>query len=281
MAKLIRTCFIPREDRHIIEVDFSCAEIHGAAWYHKDPVMQTYLNDKTKDMHRDLAQQCYMLSDKEMSPIEGDKTDAKRIKNIRYCGKNKFVFPQFYGDWFMNCAPSLWAAIDQMKLQTRDGLSLKEHLKKKGITQLGVIDPKSRPSPGTFVNHIKEVEFDFWNNRFAKYKEWKDKWWEKYQRTGQFTTLTGFVISGLYKRNEVINYPIQGVAFHCLLWSLIRLQKQLRKYKMKSLIVGQIHDSIVADVCKDEVKDYLTMVKQIMTEDIKKHWTWINTPLEV
>jgi len=256
-------------------------EVKAAAFYHKDPVMMDYLNDATKDMHRDMAQQCYMLSDEEMCPIDGDKADAKRIKNIRYCGKNKFVFPQFYGDWFMNCAPSLWAAIDQMKLQTRDGLSLKEHLKKKGITQLGVIDPKSRPSPGTFVNHIKEVEFDFWNNRFAKYKEWKDKWWEKYQRTGQFTTLTGFVISGLYKRNEVINYPVQGVAFHCLLWSLIRLQKQLRKYKMKSLIVGQIHDSIVADVCKDEVKDYLTMVKQIMTEDIKKHWTWINTPLEV
>ena len=96
-----------------------------------------------------------------------------------------------------------------------------------------------------------------------------------------FDTLTGFRIEGLYKRNEVINYPVQGSAFHWLLWSLIRIQKLLKKYKMKSLLVGQIHDSIVGDVHKKELRDYLDIVKQVMTIDVRKHWEWIIVPLRI
>ena len=61
----------------------------------------------------------------------------------------------------------------------------------------------------------------------------------------------------------------------------IAVQKLLRKYKMKTIIIGQIHDSIIADVYKGELKDYLHMSKKVMTEDIRKHWKWINVPLEI
>ena len=50
---------------------------------------------------------------------------------------------------------------------------------------------------------------------------------------------------------------------------------------MKSLIIGQIHDSIVADVPHKELKDYLQLVNQVMTVDIKKHWDFICTPIEI
>jgi DNA polymerase I-like protein with 3'-5' exonuclease and polymerase domains len=50
---------------------------------------------------------------------------------------------------------------------------------------------------------------------------------------------------------------------------------------MKTIIIGQIHDSIIADVYKGELKDYLHMSKKVMTEDIRKHWKWINVPLEI
>jgi DNA polymerase-1 len=281
MGKLIRQCFIPRTpDGQIVEVDYGGIEVHAASWYHKDPVMLDYIHDKTKDMHRDMAQQCYALPKSEMRAK--DKADALRIKDIRYCGKNKFVFPEFYGDWYFSCAPSLWNSIDLMHLTTRDGRSLKEHLKIKGIIQLGNTNNyKAPPSHDSFVYHIKEVEYDFWNKRFKIYKKWKDDWYNAYRKTGQFTMLTGFTVSDIMKRNEVINYPVQGVAFHCLLWSLIRIQKLLKKYQMRSLIIGQIHDSIVADVIHKELKTYLELVNQVMTVDIKKHWKWIITPLEI
>ena len=280
MGALIRRCFIPRRSKnHIVELDYSGIEVHGASWYHLDPVMLNYLRDKSKDMHRDMAQQCYKLPKSEMIPQ--NKKDAKRIKKIRYCGKNKFVFPEFYGDWFFSCAPLLWDSIDQLGLVTRKGIPLKKYLHRKGITHLGKINYDAPIAPDSFIQHIKNVENHFWNKRFKVYKEWKDQWRSEYNTNGYVTSLTGFRLGGIMKRNEVINYPVQGTAFHCLLWSLIRLQKLLRKYRMKTLIIGQVHDSIVADVPSRELKDYLELANRVMTVDIKKHWKWICTPIEI
>lgn len=269
IAKLVRRAFIARLNYRIVETDYSGVEIAGATCYHKDPKMIAYIENEKKDLHRDMAGQIYKLSKKQIT------------KEIRYCGKNMFVFPQFYGDYYLHCAKNLWDAISQMKLKTTDGIKLFDHLKTKGIVKLGRCDPEQKPKEGTFEYHLKEIEDDFWNKRFKRYGKWRKDWWYEYLKKGYFDTLTGFRIEGVYKRNEVINYPVQGTAFHWLLWSLIRIQKILNKYKMKSLIVGQIHDSIVADVHKKEFKNYIEITQQVMTVDIRKHWKWINVPLKI
>ncbi len=268
-AELVRQAFIARNHHRIVEVDYSGAEIACAACYHKDPKMISYIKDKTKDLHRDMAMQIYILEKSEMT------------KEIRYCGKNMFVFPEFYGDWYLSCAISLWEAINQMGLTTLQGRGLHNHLKANGIKKLGACNPKEKPKKGTFEKHLQEVEDNFWNKRFKVYGQWKKDWYNTYLKKGYFDTLTGFRINGVLNRNDVINYPVQGSAFHWLLWSLIRIQKLLKKYKMKSLIVGQIHDSIVADIYKKELKDYLEIAKQVMTIDVRKHWKWIIVPLSI
>lgn len=281
IAKLIRRCFIARDNHQIIEVDYSGAEIACATCYHKDPVMIRYIKTDPGRLHTDMATQIFKLTKEEMTANVGDENDAKRIKDIRYCGKNMFVFPEFYGDFYINCAKSLWEAVNKMQLKTRAGLSLHEYLKSQGILKLGKCDLEQDPRKHTFELHLKEVENDFWNNRFKVYGQWKKEWWDEYQSQGYFDTLTGFRIRGIMRRNEVINYPVQGSAFHWLLWSLIRIQKMLLKYNMKSLIIGQIHDSIVGDVHGKEKQNYLEIVQQVMTIDIRKHWKWINVPLSV
>ena len=45
--------------------------------------------------------------------------------------------------------------------------------------------------------------------------------------------------------------------------------------------MGQIHDSIIADVPEKEVSAYITMAKEIMIDRLKNEWKWIITPLEV
>ena len=120
-----------------------------------------------------------------------------------------------------------------------------------------------------------------WNDRFRVYTDWKRRWWDEYCSKGYVHTLTGFLSQGVYRRNQVLNTAIQGSAFHCLLWSLVRLQRWLNKWKMKTKIVGQIHDSIVADVHPDEFDDYLAAVKQIITVDLRRHWDWIIVPMEI
>ena len=47
------------------------------------------------------------------------------------------------------------------------------------------------------------------------------------------------------------------------------------------MIIGQIHDSIVSDVHKNELDDYLAIANRIMSEDIRKAWKWIIVPLAV
>jgi len=270
IAKLIRRAFIARRNHQIIEIDFKGAEICCGACYHKDPQIIKYIENPKLDMHRDMGAECYMVKRSQVS------------WGIRDCGKNRFVFPEFYGDWYKSRAVSLWKGIKEMNLVIEEtGVDLYSHLKSKGICELGACDIDEEPKEGTFEKHIQEVEYDFWNRRFKVYAEWKKQWYNKYLKKGYFEMLTGFIVEGLYNRKQVINYPIQGTAFHWLLWSLIRVQKLMNKYKMKSLVVGQIHDSMIIDVYRKERRDFLEIVRQVIYEDIRKHWKWIIVPLTV
>jgi DNA polymerase-1 len=273
IGKLIRSCFVPRPGHVLVESDYGSLEVRVSACYNHDPMLIEYINDPTKDMHRDMAAECYMIEPHEVS------------KEARFYAKNQFVFPEFYGSYFAQCAPNLWNAIGRYNLKTTDGQSLEDVLLAQGITSLGETfshySGRIETKPGTFMEHIRQVEEDFWGRRFKVYAKWKLDWFREYQRTGGFSMLTGFRVDGVYKRNDVINYPVQGSAFHCLLWSLIQLVKWLRRNRMKTVVVGQIHDSIVADVHEDELQDYLAMTRQIMLKDIRREWPWIIVPLEV
>ncbi len=270
IKELVRRAFIARENHQIVEIDFKGAEICNAACYHKDPRMIKYIKNPKLDMHRDMAAEIYMVERNQVS------------WGMRDCGKNRFIFPEFYGDWYKARALSLWGAIEEMDLKIEStGLDLYSHLESMGIYELGACDPERDPEEGTFEKHLQDIEYDFWNKRFKVYNQWKKDWWKAYQENGYFKTLTGFIVEGNLDRKQAINYPIQGSAFHWLLWCLIRIQKLMKKYKLRSLLVGQIHDSIVGDIYKRERKDYLNIVKQVIYEDIRKHWDWIIVPLTV
>jgi DNA polymerase-1 len=222
--------------------------------------MLQYIEDPSKDMHKDMAGEIYLLEREDIS------------KEARYSAKNGFVFPVFYGSYYRNTSKSLWDNIAKLHLKTkREEIPLKKHLKEKGIRTLD-----------DFENHLQKVENDFWNRRFKVYKQWKDKWVDNYVKNGFFCSLSGFTYQGIISRNEIINYPVQGVAFHCLLWSFTRLMELIKKKKLKSLIIGQIHDEILFDVVEDELDDIIAISKRVMCDKIKKEWApWINTHMAI
>jgi len=261
-AKLIRRAFIPRGGHVLIEVDYSALEFRGAANFWQDPEMLAYASDSSLDIHRDIAAECYML------PV--DKVDKK----ARYHGKNSFVFPILYGSYWGNAAENLWIGASTVKI---DDVPLLDHLRSQGIVSLG---DKKTPMPGTFRHHIKQVEENF-NQRFSHWSESKDRWWDDYLGRGWFEMQTGFVCHGVFSYNNLMNTPIQGASFHLLLWSLIQINKWLKKHKMRTRIITQVHDSILADVHRSELEDYLAKVEEIMTQRVRQHWDWIKTPLEV
>ena len=280
VMELIRKCFIPRKNRRLVEIDFSGIEVRVACCVTKDPKLIEDFTTPGKDPHRDTASKLFNL---DIDYLIQNKDWAK--KTVRDWAKNRFVFPEFYGSVYFQCAPHIWevASDERIKLPT-SGISIKDYLLSKGITELGECDPKQRPRTGTFEAHVRSVEKDFWKVRFKVYDQWKHDWWENYLKQGGFQIATGFWVewskAGLPKFNNATNTPIQGPAFHCLLWCLIQLQKWLTKNKFKSKIVGQIHDSIVLDVVESELQDVLNRAYYLMSKKLLQHWEWIIVPME-
>jgi DNA polymerase I len=258
-GRIIRGGILPhRPEDSIGEVDYGGIEVRVAACYHKDPTMLAYIKDPSRDMHRDMAAKCFKLAEDDVS------------KKIRYMGKNGFVFPEFYGSYYEHIAPAMWRELLEVRPQTENGIVLGTHLKQIGLGTLQ-----------RFFDHIEKVERWFWDERFPVFAKWKRDHYAQYLKRGWFNLLTGFRCQGPMRRNEVSNYPIQGVAFHCLLWSLIQIHRWLLANEMKTRIIGQIHDSIVFNFVAGETEAVLSKTKTIMTESIRKHWPWIIVPLEI
>lgn len=266
-GKIIRRAFIPRDGHAIVEVDYSGLEVRVACALSGDPKL-TY-DTVEGDMHRDMAAECYMLEAHEV------------MKNVRQNAKGGFVFAEFYGDWYKQVTRNLWDGIDRHGLQHPSGYSLHDHLIDCGITGRGECDPRKEPAKDTFENHIKNVEKRFWNERFRVYHKRRQQWVEEYLQQGYIDIVTGFRCHGPMTKNQVMNYHIQGPAFHCLLWSLIRLVAEVRRRRMGVKVMGQIHDSIISDVPLREVDDYLALVYDITTCQLREEWAWITLPFEI
>lgn len=243
----IRKGIIPSPGNMLMEVDYGSIEVRVGACLHKDPNMLNYIHDPNTDMHRDTAQELF---------IKNEVTEDER-----FYAKNNFVFAQFYGDFYKNCARNLWKSIDK---------ETKEHLKTKGITTYR-----------KFERHVQKIEDLFWNKRFKVYTKWKENIYNEYQKTGIVKLITGFVCKGYMRKNEVLNRPIQGPAFHCLLWAMIEIHNYLKTNGYETKIIGQIHDSIIFDVRPNELEELKPIIKKIMCEDIRKEWGWLIVPLEV
>ena len=79
-----------------------------------------------------------------------------------------------------------------------------------------------------------------------------------------------------------MNYPVQGTAFHCLLKTLIELDKYMVSENWDSRIIGQIHDSIIMDVLPSELDHIKGILNKIVNEYLPSIWGhWIIVPLTI
>lgn len=274
IAEIIRRSYVPRPGNCFAEIDFSSMEFKGASAFWADAEMVRYASDPKADVHRDKAAVLFKCKPEEVS------------KEMRHLAKNLFVFPILYGSWWKKCAPNIWDSLKRSRgkatIRLKDGdpgMPTLKHLKRQGIVDLGITDSYD-PRSDSFALVVKKAEEEF-NKNFPGFGEGKERWWAEYQSKGWFRIPTGFVISGVYSRNFLMNAPIQGSCFHLLLWSLIELDKWLRKHKMKCKIVAEIHDCLLLDCPPDELQDVLTAAKWIMTEGVRKAWDWVIVPLQI
>lgn len=256
IGPVIRGGIIPRPGCQIVEVDYGAIEVAISAVYHKDPNMIKYIEDESTDMHRDTCKDIFMLN------------DAQWTKDIRGIAKNKFVFPQFYGDYYASCALALWEFTEHLK--TKEDIPVHQHLRKKGIRNYKM-----------FEDHVKKAEDIFWNERFPVYNDWRKRQFRLYKQKGYLTTKLGFKFSTIMDWKQCSNYPIQGTAFHCLLWSVIQVNEFIKRKGLKSFLMGQIHDSMILNVYPEEREYLLKYIRWVSTIKIREVFKWINVPLKV
>jgi len=263
MGRLIREAILPRPGHRLMEADYKALEVRIQACYHKDPRMIDEVTNPERDMHRDESINLFKLH-------KFNWKDVKDGKKIRTAEKNLFVFATTYGSYYKNTAPAIWRDLINNNYRITDNLSVLDHLKMCGIY-----------TDEQFKEHVRKVEYDFWNKKFPIYKKWREDWYSDYLKKGYFYTYTGFKCSGVMKRTDVINYPVQGPAFHCLLKALIIMNEWLKSRGLKSRIIAQIHDSIILDVVDEEVDIVARKLQRVMTELIPQLWPWITVPLAV
>lgn len=270
-SRYVKGAVVPRPGYHIVEIDYSALEVHIAACYHHDPTMVEYL-ECGYDMHSDVAIECFFLTP------EWKAKHPKLAKEARQHTKGAFVFANFYGDFYANIAQNLWRLAKIPEI--REILAL-NGIHKLGVTKDGGKVKSDDVSRDSYARHIKEVDTKFWNDRFPIYNKWRKDLWEEYLRKGYLYTHTGFRLNGVQKRNEIINSPIQGSAFHCLLQSIIDINREIKRRNWKSRIVMEIHDSILSEVADDELDDYIALATEIMTTRLREKWKWIILDLKV
>jgi len=268
--KATRDAIFPRKGHQLLEIDFKGIEVAISACYHKDPTFLKYVRDTTTDMHGDMAEQLYLVDNFDKHKEEHDF--------LRKATKNSFVFPEFYGDYYKNCAEALavkWCGLPEGNWKPGQGIefegaNLSDHFITNGIKSFN-----------KYIDHVKGIEEHFWKVRFPEYAAWKQRAYKVYQKYCYVPLKTGFTCRGIMDHKNVANYPIQGSAFHCLLWAFIQTVNEIEDKNMNSKVIGQIHDSIILDVHPDELQEVVSIVKRITTIDLPKKYDWIIVPLEV
>ena len=130
----------------------------------------------------------------------------------------------------------------------------------------------------------------FIDNYFESYpgiKEYMDKTIEKAYNDGYVKTLMGRrrYIEELKNKNIFIkksgerialNTPIQGTSADIIKKAMIDISKEFKKRNIKSKMILQVHDELVFDCLKEEVKVVSSIVKDLMENAVK-----LNVPLKV
>ncbi|MFA5357066.1 MAG: DNA polymerase I [Candidatus Omnitrophota bacterium] len=79
-----------------------------------------------------------------------------------------------------------------------------------------------------------------------------------------------------FAERQAVNTPIQGSASDLIKLAMIRIDKQIRREKMKSVMIIQVHDELVFNMVKGEEKEFIGLVRRGMEEAIE-----LDIPLKV
>jgi DNA polymerase I len=127
---------------------------------------------------------------------------------------------------------------------------------------------------GITQKHSREI-IDTYFNTFKRVKNFMDDSVESAKQKGYAETLMGRrrFLRNINSKNRVvrqfeervaINMPIQGTAADMIKLAMIKIHKELSKRKTRTKMVLQVHDELLFDAHKDEVKELTPLIKEMM-----------------
>lgn len=125
-------------------------------------------------------------------------------------------------------------------------------------------------------------------NRYPKIKDYIQETLEFAKKNGYVKTLVGRkrYIPEIYSSNKTIkelgqriaiNTPIQGSAADLIKCAMVALHKELKRNKLKSAIILQVHDELVLEVPENEVE----IIKKIAPEIMENPFEYLNLPYRI
>lgn len=256
IRRIITTINNGKGDWLLAEVDYVQAEAKVAGMLGNDPQMIQDLNEDL-DMHSHWAINLFGLKGMSYEEVKEKYDDT-----YRFLAKNNFTFANFFGAQNVSIAE----AMRQSKFY-EDFVRAKwqQNTLRNGPWEVYYI---------TFSEQqIAECQTLFYN-RYAIYKAWQDSLVKNYYNTGYVENPFGFRRRYPMTRNEIINYPIQSTSFLLLLDSIIKIEEEMEKDDhWQSHLIGQIHDSGLANVLKYEAPDFIDLVDDKMCNKPHLEWT--------
>lgn len=145
---------------------------------------------------------------------------------------------------------------------------------------------------GSSISHANRF-LRQWFDKFSQTESWIRKTERQIQATGIIETLFGrkrrliggtkTTAVGREVLRQGVNSPIQGSAVELTLLGMCLLQREIQKQKLKSLLLLNVHDSVVLDVPKSEVKVISSLVKDIFENPpLEKYFNFaLKVPLKI
>ncbi|OGY30979.1 MAG: hypothetical protein A3A61_01910 [Candidatus Woykebacteria bacterium RIFCSPLOWO2_01_FULL_43_14] len=116
--------------------------------------------------------------------------------------------------------------------------------------------------------------------RFAKVKEYQEKILQRAKDQGYLETITGFkrYFLELQSANYMVrssgermasNFPVQGSAADIIKQAMVNIHKRLKKEKLVSKMILQVHDELVFEVPDSELQILAPLIKEEMEQAFK------------
>ncbi len=117
--------------------------------------------------------------------------------------------------------------------------------------------------------------------KFKVFRKWQRRVENLYREKGYVELMHGFRRGGYLAKNKILNTPIQGTAFHCLLWTLDQVDRISIEENWVSKLILHIHDSLLNDVYPPELDYVLDTIIRVGTVDIREKYKWLIVPLSM